>query len=83
MKYDVVEARYMGGYVIWLRFRDNTSGEIDLEKGLYGPMFEPLRDLTVFKRFNPDRVGINRPASQNGEKAEKKRKLTNHNVLSI
>jgi len=51
VKYDVVEARYMGGYVIWLRFRDNTSGEIDLEKGLYGPMFEPLRDLTVFKRF--------------------------------
>lgn len=32
LNYDVIEARYVGGYVIWLRFRDNTSGEIDLEK---------------------------------------------------
>jgi hypothetical protein len=51
MNYDVVEARYVGGYVIWLRFRDNTTGEIDLEKELYGPAFEPLRDLAVFKQF--------------------------------
>ena len=49
--YDVVEARYVGGYVLWLRFRDDTSGEIDLEKELYGPMFEPLRDLVVLKQF--------------------------------
>jgi hypothetical protein len=51
MKYHVVEARYIGGYVIWLRFRDDTSGEINLEKELYSPVFEPLRDLTVFKQF--------------------------------
>jgi hypothetical protein len=44
MRYDVVEARYVGGFVIWLRFRDDTAGEIDLESELYGPMFEPLRD---------------------------------------
>jgi hypothetical protein len=31
--------------------RDNTSGEIDLEKELYGPVFEPLRDTAVFRQF--------------------------------
>lgn len=38
---DVIEARYVGRFVTWLRFRDNTSGEIDLERELYGPVFEP------------------------------------------
>jgi hypothetical protein len=51
MNYDVVEARFIGGYVIWLRFRDGTSGEIDLEKELHGPMFEPLRDPARFSQF--------------------------------
>jgi hypothetical protein len=40
----VVEARYVGGWVIWLRFRDDTAEEIDLEPERYGRMFEPLRD---------------------------------------
>ena len=52
MNYDVIEAQYIGGYAICLRFRDNTSGEIDLEKELYGPVFEPLRELSVFKQFH-------------------------------
>jgi hypothetical protein len=51
MDYDVIEARYVGRYRIWLRFRDGTSGEIDLERELYGPVFEPLRDPAVFSRF--------------------------------
>ena len=51
MSYDVVEARYVGGFVIWLRFRDDTAGEIDLESELYGPMFEPLRDPSAFRQF--------------------------------
>jgi len=51
MSYDVVEARYVGGFVIWLRFRDNTAVEIDLESELYGPMFEPLREQAMFGQF--------------------------------
>jgi hypothetical protein len=27
MDYHVLEARYVGDYVIWLRFRDGTAGE--------------------------------------------------------
>ncbi|MSO46336.1 MAG: DUF2442 domain-containing protein [Acidobacteria bacterium] len=51
MDFDVVEARYVGGYVVWLRFRDDTAGKIDLKAELHGPVFEPLRDLDVFSQF--------------------------------
>ena len=51
MEYHVIEARYIAGHVVWLRFRDGTSGEIDLESALQGPVFEPLRDQKVFQQF--------------------------------
>ena len=51
MDYHVVEARYIRGHLIWLRFRDDTAGEIDLRGVLEGPMFEPLRDPEVFQQF--------------------------------
>ena len=51
MDYDVLEARHVGGYVVWLRFRDGTAGEIDLESQLHGAVFEPLRDPSVFRQF--------------------------------
>ena len=50
--YDLVEARHVAGYVVWLRFRDGTVGEVDLSAELYGPVFEPLRDVEVFKQFH-------------------------------
>lgn len=52
MDYDVLEARYIGGYVVWLRFRDGTAGEIDLAPTLKGPVFEPLREVEFFRRFS-------------------------------
>lgn len=51
MDYHVLEARHIGGHVVWLRFRDGTAGEIDLGSELRGPMFEPLRDLEFFRQF--------------------------------
>ena len=51
MNYHVMEARYVGGYVVWLRFRDGTSGEIDLHSVLEGPVFAPLQDPLVFQQF--------------------------------
>ena len=54
MDYHVTEAHYVAGYVVKLRFRDGTEGEIDLGPELTGPMFELLRDLEQFKRFRVD-----------------------------
>jgi hypothetical protein len=48
---DVVEARYVDGYTIWLRFEDGIAGEIDLTEELHGPVFEPLKELAYFRRF--------------------------------
>ena len=52
MDYDVLDAQYRGGYTIWLRFRDGTAGEIDLQSVLQGPVFEPLHDPAVFRQFS-------------------------------
>lgn len=51
MDYHVLDARYVSGYVVWLRFRDGTAGEVDLAPELRGPVFEPLRDPSYFKAF--------------------------------
>ena len=54
MDYHVTEAHYVAGYVVKLKFRDGTEGEIDLGPELRGPVFEVLRDLDQFKRFRVD-----------------------------
>jgi len=48
----VVEARYVRDYTVWLRFSDGIFGEVDLADKLRGPIFEPLRDVSKFKRFS-------------------------------
>ncbi len=47
----VVEANYVRDYTLWLRFNDGTCGEVDLSEELTGPIFMPLRDVELFKRF--------------------------------
>ena len=48
---DVVEARYLHDYTVWLKFEDGTAGEVDLRDELHDPVFEPLRDLEYFRHF--------------------------------
>jgi hypothetical protein len=52
MNHDVLEARYVSGHTVWLRFRDGTEGEVDLSTALEGPVFERLRDPDYFRRFS-------------------------------
>lgn len=51
MNYHIVEARHLRGHTIWLKFRDGTSGEINLATALTGPIMEPLRDVSFFRTF--------------------------------
>jgi hypothetical protein len=51
MDYHVLEARYVEQHVVWLRFRDGTTGEIDLAPALRRPIFEPLHDSAFFRTF--------------------------------
>ena len=50
----VLDARHAGDYRVWLRFADGLSGEIDLECELWGPAFEPLKDISEFAKLCAD-----------------------------
>jgi Protein of unknown function (DUF2442) len=54
MNYEVTQARYLGGHLVWLKFRDGTEGQADLGPELRGPVLEPLRDPEVFRQFRLD-----------------------------
>ena len=53
---EVKNAEYRGGYRIWIAFNDGTSGVADIKDDLWGPVFEPLRDLDMFRRFRVSEV---------------------------
>ena len=44
----VVEVKHLEGYKLWLRFQNGLSGTVDLSAELWGPMFEPLKDMALF-----------------------------------
>jgi len=48
---EVTKAKYTNGYSLWIEFNNGKSGEINLEKDLWGPVFEPLKDINNFKKF--------------------------------
>lgn len=47
-------AEHVTGYTIRLRFADGIEGNVDLESELWGEVFEPLKDLEMFRRFQLD-----------------------------
>ncbi len=52
----VVDARYVAGHTVWLRFDDGAEGEVDLTNELHGLIFEPLKSVEFFRQFvvHPD-----------------------------
>jgi Protein of unknown function (DUF2442) len=46
----VVEVTALKDYRLQVLFQDSTSRTVDLSSELWGPMFEPLRDKTLFAR---------------------------------
>ena len=47
----LIDARYIAGHRVWLRFTDGAAGEVDLSDELIGPIFEPLKSVEAFRRF--------------------------------
>lgn len=45
------KAEYLHDYKIRVQFNDGSSGVVDLEGSLWGPVFEPLKDQGTFKQF--------------------------------
>jgi hypothetical protein len=50
----LIAARYEAEYRVWVKFQDGLEGIVDLSGELYGEVFEPLRDLAVFRQFRLD-----------------------------
>ena len=48
---ELTSARYIDGYRIEVSFNNGHSGIIDLTDALWGPVFEPLRRIEAFRRF--------------------------------
>jgi hypothetical protein len=53
---EVTSAQYLDGYRISLRFNNGNEGEVDLRDALWGPVFQPLRDISIFQRFRVSEV---------------------------
>ena len=47
----VISADYEGGHRIRLSFSEGTVKTVDFRKWLHGPVFEPLKDPSYFRRF--------------------------------
>ncbi len=47
----LMDAQYVKGFVIRVRFADGVAGEVDLERELDGEIFEPLKDINYFRQF--------------------------------
>lgn len=53
---EVVNAEYVDGYRIRLRFSNGESGVVDLKDSLWGAMFESLRETIAFRQFSVSEV---------------------------
>jgi len=59
----VTKVTYLEGYKLRLEFNDGVVKDVNLEDELYGPVFEPLRDVELFNKVavNPDTNTIEWP----------------------
>lgn len=48
----IEDVKLAGDYRIWLRFQDGVEGELNLECELWGEVFEPLKQKSVFKSIS-------------------------------
>lgn len=51
----LVNAEYLSDYKIKIWFEDGAVGVVDLEKELWGEVFEPLKNVLVFQDFRIDK----------------------------
>jgi hypothetical protein len=50
----ITDAKHLQGYQIWLKFNDGKEGVVNLSNELWGVMFEPLKDLSLFSQVKLD-----------------------------
>jgi hypothetical protein len=53
----VVEVIPLMNYRLRVRFEDGTTGVVSLKEQLFGPVFEPLKDVSFFAQARIDKFG--------------------------
>lgn len=53
----VVAVNLLDGYRLHVTFADGIEGDVDLSERLFGAMFEPLKDPSLFERVAIDEFG--------------------------
>ena len=51
MLFDIVNAEYISDYKILFTFENGEKKLVNFEDMLWGEVFEPLKDKTLFKQF--------------------------------
>jgi hypothetical protein len=53
----IVQVKPAPGYILEVEFSDGAFGKVDLSDRLFGPVFEPLLDPSVFNQVQIDEYG--------------------------
>ena len=53
----VVSVEAGKGWTLKVRFSDGTEGVVSVKDRLFGPVFEPLRDVELFAQVRVDEFG--------------------------
>ena len=54
MLWEIVKVKALSGYRLEVEFEDGVRGIVDMSENLWGPMFEPLRDVDYFAKVAVD-----------------------------
>jgi hypothetical protein len=54
----VIRVKPLPAYRLFVEFTDGVKGEVDLSNRLFGPIFEPLKDLDFFAQAVIDEFGV-------------------------
>ncbi|MBI2295513.1 MAG: DUF2442 domain-containing protein [Betaproteobacteria bacterium] len=53
----IVKVEALDGYRLSIVFDDGVTGTVDLSDRLFGPVFEPLREVAYFRQVSIDEFG--------------------------
>jgi hypothetical protein len=60
---EVVNAKYISDYKIYVRFNNHAEMILNLEPHLDGEIYQPLKDINYFKKF---KIDLNTISWENG-----------------
>ena len=55
--YKIIKVEALEGFRLSIAFDDGVAGIVDLSDRLFGPVFEPLRDVAYFRQVGVDEFG--------------------------